>query len=120
MGIKQNHCVAFEYVLNTFPIDRENVFNIHIVTPSMQAREAFISKYLIRMTEISLDIETIEGKKDFIRNLVATNIVMEGCWFYTGFMVALSFRQRNKLRNFGSMINWVVRDESLHLKFAEI
>jgi ribonucleoside-diphosphate reductase beta chain len=30
----------------------------------------------------------------------------------------LSFRQRNKLRNFGSMINWVIRDESLHLKFG--
>jgi ribonucleoside-diphosphate reductase beta chain len=70
------------------------------------------------MTEMILPIETIEGKKDFIRNLVATNIVMEGIWFYSGFMVALSFRQRNQLRNFGSMINWVLRDESLHLKFG--
>jgi len=33
-------------------------------------------------------------------------------------MVILSFRQRNKLRNFGSMISWVLRDESLHLKFG--
>ena len=55
--------------------------------------------------------------KDFIRNLVATNIVMEGIWF-TVFMVALSFRQRKQLRNFGSMINWVLRDESLHLQFG--
>ena len=68
--------------------------------------------------EDSLDVETPEGKKDFIRNLVATNIVMEGIWFYSGFMVALSFRQRNQLRNLGSMINWVIRDESLHLKFG--
>lgn len=43
---------------------------------------------------------------------------MEGIWFYSGFMVALSFRQRNQLRNFGSMIDWVIRDESLHLKFG--
>ena len=70
------------------------------------------------MTDETLDISTTEGKKDFIRNLVATNIVMEGIWFYSGFMVALSFRQRNQLRNFGSMINWVLRDESLHLKFG--
>jgi ribonucleoside-diphosphate reductase beta chain len=71
-----------------------------------------------RMTEDTLDITTSEGKKDFIRNFVATNIVMEGIWFYSGFMVALSFRQRNQLSNFGSMINWVLRDESLHLKFG--
>ena len=65
-----------------------------------------------------MDVSTLEGKRDFVRNLVATNVVMEGIWFYSGFMVALSFRQRNQLRNLGSMINWVLRDESLHLKFG--
>ncbi len=118
MWEEANHCVAFEYVLETFPLNRETVFGIHLEVPSMKEKEAYIIKYLRRMTEEILDIESVEGKKDFIRNLVATNIVMEGIWFYSGFMVALSFRQRNQLRNFGSMINWVLRDESLHLKFG--
>lgn len=118
MWEEANHCVAFEYVLETFPFDREKIFSLHLGVPSMQAKEAFINKYMKRMMDVHLDIETADGKKDFIRNLVATNIVMEGIWFYSGFMVALSFRQRNQLRNFGSMINWVLRDESLHLKFG--
>jgi ribonucleoside-diphosphate reductase beta chain len=113
-----NHCVSFEYVLETFPLDRNKIYNTHLETPSMQKKEAFINKYLTRMTDPTLDVETTDGKKDFIRNLVAYNIVMEGIWFYSGFMVALSFRQRNQLRNLGSMINWVLRDESLHLKFG--
>ncbi len=113
-----NHCVSFEYVLETFPLDREKVYNVHLNTDSMVKKEDFIKKYLKRMTEDTIDIESAEGKKDFLRNLVATNIVMEGVWFYSGFMVALSFRQRNQLRNLGSMINWVLRDESLHLKFG--
>lgn len=118
MWEEANHCVAFEYVLETFPFDREKIYNTHLELPSMQAKEAYIMKYLKRMTDTSLDIESVDGKKDFIRNLVAYNIVMEGTWFYSGFMVMLSFRQRNQLRNFGSMINWVLRDESLHLKFG--
>ncbi len=118
MWEEANHCVAFEYVLETFPVDRETIFNHHLEVPSMIAKEAFITKFLTRMTDEKLDIESPEGKKDFIRNLVAFNIVMEGIWFYSGFMVALSFRQRNQLRNFGSMIDWVLRDESLHLKFG--
>ena len=118
MWEEANHCVAFEYVLETFPFDKKEIYNVHLNTPSMQAKENYINKYMHRMTEVNLDIETVEGKRDFIRNLVATNIVMEGVWFYSGFMVALSFRQRNKLRNFGSMINWVLRDESLHLQFG--
>lgn len=118
MWEEANHCVSFEYVLQTFGFDRTKIFNVHLETPSMKAKEDFINYYVKRMTEESLDIETDDGKRDFIRNIVATNIVMEGVWFYSGFMVALSFRQRNQLRNFGSMIAWVLRDESLHLKFG--
>jgi len=118
MWEEANHCVAFEYVLETFPFDRETIFGLHLNVPSMQDKENYINRYMKRMTDETLDISTTEGKKNFIRNLVATNIVMEGIWFYSGFMVALSFRQRNQLRNFGSMINWVLRDESLHLKFG--
>ncbi len=118
MWEEANHCMAFEYVLETFPLDREKVFQQHIEMPSIKAKEDWISQFLLRMNETSLNIETTEGKKDFVRNLIAYNIVMEGIWFYSGFMVALSFRQRNQLKNFGSLIDWVVRDESLHLKFG--
>jgi len=118
MWEEANHCMSFEYVLETFPIDRDTAYSAHVETPSMARKEEFETKFIKRMTEQTLDITTTEGKKDFIRNLVAYNIILEGIWFYSGFMVALSFRQRNLLRNFGSLIDWVVRDESLHLKFG--
>jgi len=117
MWEEANHCLAFEYVLETFPLDREKIFKQHLITPSIKAKEDWITRFLVRMNT-SLDVETVAGKKDFVRNLTAYNVVMEGVWFYSGFMVALSFRQRNQLRNFGSLIDWVVRDESLHLKFG--
>lgn len=118
MWEEANHCMSFEYVLETFPIDRDAAYESHVTVPSMARKEEFETKYIKRMTEQTLDITTTEGKKDFVRNLVAYNIILEGIWFYSGFMVALSFRQRNLLRNFGSLIDWVVRDESLHLKFG--
>lgn len=118
MWEEANHCVSFEYVLETFPFDKEKIFDLHLNVPSMQAKEAYINRFMKRMTDDTLNIETSEGKKDFVRNLVATNLVMEGIWFYSGFMVVLSFRQRNQLKAFSSMINWVIRDESLHLKFG--
>ena len=52
-------------------------------------------KYIRRMTEESLDITGVEGKQDFVRNLVDYNVILAGVWFYSGFMVALSFKQRN-------------------------
>lgn len=118
MWEEANHCMAFEYILETFPIDRETAYSSHVEVPSMACKEEFEVRYIKRMTENTLDIGTVEGKQDFVRNLIAYNVVLEGIWFYSGFMVALSFRQRNLLRNFGSIIDWVVRDESLHLKFG--
>ena len=118
MWEEANHCMSFEYVLETFPIDRDQAYGAHVETPSMARKEEFETKFIKRMIENTLDITTTEGKKDFVRNLVAYNVILEGIWFYSGFMVALSFRQRNLLRNFGSLIDWVVRDESLHLKFG--
>ncbi|WP_062381707.1 ribonucleotide-diphosphate reductase subunit beta [Demequina pelophila] len=118
MWEEANHCMTFEYILETFPIDRDKAYSAHVEVPSMAAKEAFESKSIKRMTEDTLDISTTEGKKDFIRNLIAYNIILEGIWFYSGFMVALSFRQRNLLRNFGSLMDWIIRDESLHLQFG--
>lgn len=118
MWEEANHCMSFEYVLETFPIDRDAAYNNHVEIPSMKAKEDFETKYIKRMTEDTLDITTTEGKKDFVKNLIAYNIILEGIWFYSGFMVALSFRQRNLMRNFGSLMDWIIRDESLHLKFG--
>ena len=118
MWEEANHCMSFEYVLETFPVDREKIYGQHIESPTIARKEDFQTKFIKRMTEDTLDIDTLEGKQDFLRNLIAYNIIMEGIWFYSGFMVALSFRQRNLLRNYASLIDWVVRDESLHLKFG--
>ena len=118
MWEEANHCQAFEYVLETLPVNRDAIFHWHLYKPSIKAKEDFVTNHLTRMTEERLDINSLPGKKDFVRNLVVYNIIMEGIWFYSGFMVALSFRQRKLLRNFGSLIDWVVRDESLHLKFG--
>lgn len=113
-----NHCMSFEYVLETFPIDREKIYAQHVENDTIKAKEDFEVKFITRMTENTLDITTTEGKQDFVRNLVAYSAIMEGIWFFSGFAVALSFRQRNLLRNFASLVDWVVRDESLHLKFG--
>jgi ribonucleoside-diphosphate reductase beta chain len=126
MSDEERHAVTFlmsYFNPNELLVNKALAFGVypyaaHIETPSMARKEEFETKYIKRMTEETLDITTTEGKKDFIRNLIAYNIILEGIWFYSGFMVALSFRQRNLLRNFASLISWVVRDESLHLKFG--
>ncbi len=58
MWEEANHCMAFEYVLETFPIDREAAYASHVTVPSMAAKEEFGVRYIKRMTEQTLDIST--------------------------------------------------------------
>lgn len=113
-----NHSMTFEYILKTFQVDRERAFKAHVDLPSMKAKEDFLLEHIESLQSGDIDVDSTKGIQTFVKNLVATNIITEGIWFYSGFMLGLSFRQRNKLRNFGSLIHWVMRDESLHLKFG--
>ena len=62
MWEEANHCMSFEYVLETFPIDRDEAYAAHVETPSMARKEEFETKFIKRMTEETLDITTTDGK----------------------------------------------------------
>ena len=113
-----NHSMSFNYVINTFAIDRDKAFKAHTQIPAVKAKEDFFVHYIKSMSEGNIDVDSVEGKQTFVKNVVATNIIMEGILFYGGFMFALSFRQRNLMRNFASLIDWVARDEAVHLQFG--
>ena len=117
MWEEANHFMTFEYIIETFPFDREEIYAAGFGKESLAAKARFQNKHLEVMLG-DLDITTLEGKMDFVRSLVAYNIVLEGIWFYSGFMVGMSFRQRNLLRNVGSLLDWITRDENLHLTFG--
>ena len=53
-----------------------------------------------------------------IRNLVGYYVVMEGIFFFSGFLVALSFERRRLLKGLGTLIRYVLKDETIHLAFG--
>jgi len=118
MWEEANHFMTFEYIIETFPFDRDEIYAAGTGRKSLADKAAFQNKYLGEVLNNDIDITTTEGKKHFVRSLVAYNIVLEGIWFYSGFMVGMSFRQRNLLRNVGSLLDWITRDENLHLTFG--
>jgi ribonucleoside-diphosphate reductase beta chain len=111
-----NHALSFDYVINTLDIDRTKAFNTHKNIPEVAAKERFLVDSITRMASGNVSVDSAEGIKDFVKNITRTNVVTEGIWFYSGFMFALSFRQRNLLRNFATITDWIARDEALHLK----
>ncbi len=113
-----NHTMAFEYVIKTLPVDRERVFGMLEDHPAVVAKAAFQRRLTQEILEPGLDLSQLEGRQRLLRNMVGFFVVLEGIFFYSGFAFALSFRRRNLLRGLNTIIDWVLKDESLHLSFG--
>ncbi len=112
-----NHTMAFEYVLKTLPVDRERVFRLHRDEPAVRAKETFLTDISKPMLE-PLDMRRVEDRRRFLRNLVGYYVILEGVFFYSGFLFAYTFRRRNLLRGLATIVDWTLKDESLHLSFG--
>lgn len=112
-----NHTMAFEYVLKTLPVDRNRVFNVHRDVPAVRAKEEFLQRLSAPMLA-DVDLNTVSGRQQFLRNLVGYYIVLEGVFFYGGFLFAYTFRRRNLLKGLATIVDWTLKDESLHLSFG--
>lgn len=112
-----NHTMAFEYVLKTLPVDRDQVFGAHLNVAEINAKETFLQRLAETMLE-PLDSTSTEGQRVFLRNMVAFYIILEGVFFYSGFLFAYTFRRRNLLKGLATIVDWTLKDESLHLSFG--
>lgn len=113
-----NHAMAFEYLINTLPLDRDRVLLLHEEHPAIASKERFQRELIERIVAERLDLSTVEGRLALLQNLVGQFIVLEGIFFYSGFALALAFRRRGLMRGLCTIIDWVLRDESLHLAFG--
>ena len=66
----------------------------------------------------TVDLGTLEGKQKFINNLVGFYVVTEGIFFYSGFVTMLSFGRQNRLPGTCEQIQYILRDESIHMNFG--
>ncbi len=81
MWEEANHCMAFEYILETFPIDRKKSYAVNTEVPEVAAKGAFQTRYIRKMMNKDLDILSVEGKKDFVRNLFLTILCLKAYGF---------------------------------------
>jgi ribonucleoside-diphosphate reductase beta chain len=61
---------------------------------------------------------TPETDQRFLRNLIGYYIIMEGIFFYVGFVQMLSFGRQNKMTGASEQFQYIMRDESMHLNYG--
>ena len=112
------HTDTFIYSCDTLGLDPDEVYTMYTSIPSIKKKDDFV----IEITKSVLDDDfTTEGRENiqrFVHDLVGYYVIMEGIFFYAGFVMMLSFLRQNKMVGIGEQFQFILRDESVHLAFG--
>jgi ribonucleoside-diphosphate reductase beta chain len=112
------HTDTFIYCCDSLGLDPEEVYNMYHTIPTIEGKD----QYVVNMTKSIMDpnfkTDTIENMQKFIHDLVGFYVIMEGIFFYAGFVMMLSFMRQNKMVGIAEQFSFILRDESVHLAFG--
>jgi ribonucleoside-diphosphate reductase beta chain len=112
------HVHAFQYIVESLSLDEKEIFNMYRENQAIYEKDEFSMSCTDGIVDTKVDLTTTQGLQKFIDNLVAFYVVTEGIFFYSGFVTLLSFGRQNRLPGTCEQIQYILRDESIHMNFG--
>ena len=112
------HNLTVVYICDSLNLDINEVYEAYSSIPSIKAKDEFLMNITTDINRPEFNINTTEGKREFLRNMITYYVICEGIFFFSGFAMLLSFNRQNKLPGVGEQIQYTLRDESLHIEFG--
>ncbi|WP_139415157.1 ribonucleotide-diphosphate reductase subunit beta [Chlamydia abortus] len=112
------HTHTFLYICESLGLDEAEVFNAYNERATIRAKDDFQMTLTGDVLDPNFSTDSVEGLRKFIKNLVGYYIIMEGIFFYSGFVMILSFHRQNKMTGIGEQYQYILRDETIHLNFG--
>jgi ribonucleoside-diphosphate reductase beta chain len=112
------HTHTFHYIVESLNLDQREVFNMYHEVNSIYDKDAFEMSLTSEVMAEDFNTSTFEGLQKFVENLIGFYVIMEGIFFYSGFVMILSFNRRNMMTGIGEQFQYIMRDETIHLNFG--
>ena len=114
------HVDFYLTLLDTYipdPEERVKAFKAIENIPSIQKKAQFCFKWIDSINDLDR-LETVEDRRKFLMNLICFASCIEGLFFFGAFAYVYFLRSKGLLQGLASGTNWVFRDESMHIAFA--
>jgi ribonucleoside-diphosphate reductase beta chain len=85
--------------------------------PSIQQKAKFCFKWMDSINHLDR-LDTLEDRRKFIMNMICFASCIEGLFFFAAFAYVYFLRSKGMLQGLAAGTNWVFRDESMHIAFA--
>ncbi len=112
------HTHAYQYVIQSLGMDEAEIFNMYREVPSVHDKAAFSLPFTQELCDQNFKTGTPEADQRLLRNLIGFYVIVEGIFFYVGFVQMLAFGRRNKMIGASEQFQYILRDESMHMNFG--
>jgi ribonucleoside-diphosphate reductase beta chain len=112
------HTHAYQYIIESLGLDEGEVFNMYHEVNSIHGKDAFEINLTREMLRPDFETESFQGAQTFLENLIGYYVIMEGIFFYSGFVMMLNFKRQNRLPGSGEQFEYILRDETMHMNFG--
>ncbi len=112
------HTHAYQYCVESLGLDEAEVFNMYREIPAVHDKAAWALPYTQSLADPAFKTGTTEDDQRLLRDMIAFYVVFEGIFFYVGFVQLLSFGRQNRLTGTSEQIQYIMRDESMHMNFG--
>lgn len=112
------HVHAFQYIVESLSMNETEMFNMYREVESIYNKDEYTMGHTDDILSPSFETDSLEGKRRFVENLVGLYVITEGIFFYSGFVMMLSFGRQNRMPGTCEQIQYILRDESIHMNFG--
>src|SRR5574340_822939 len=112
------HTHAYQYIVESLGMDEGEVFNMYHEVTSIREKDEFLLPFIDTLTNPEFKTGTPENDQKLLESLIVFACIMEGLFFYVGFVQVLALGRQNKMTGAAEQFQYIMRDESLHLNFG--
>ena len=112
------HIQAYLYIVQSLSLDESEIFNMYNEIQCIAEKDAFCLEAIDTLTNPDFHTGTEERDRMLLKSLTVFAMIMEGMFFYVGFIQILALGRQNKMPGCCEQVQYVLRDESLHLNFG--
>jgi ribonucleoside-diphosphate reductase beta chain len=112
------HTHAYQYIAESLGLDESEIFAAYREVKCIRDKDDFLIPFIDTLTNPEFKTGTEENDQKLLRSLIVFACMMEGLFFYVGFVQILSLGRQNKMTGAAEQYQYILRDESMHCNFG--
>ena len=112
------HTHAYQYIVESLGLDEGEIFNAYHEVTAIRDKDEFLIPFIDTLTNPEFKTGTPEADQKLLKSLIVFACIMEGLFFYVGFVQILALGRQNKMTGAAEQYQYILRDESMHCNFG--